>query len=81
MKIIEVLGPGCPSCRKAEEEVRKAALSLGWTEEEDFVILKVGEPGNIAARGVLFTPGVIVDGKVVSSGKVPKQADILGWLK
>ena len=81
MRKIEILGVGCPSCQKAEEGVRKAALSLGWTEGTDFIIDKVSEPGDIAARGILITPGVSVDDKIVSSGKVPRLKEILSWLK
>ncbi|HDH58178.1 MAG TPA: thioredoxin family protein [Bacteroidetes bacterium] len=80
MKKIEILGVGCPKCQKTEEEVRKAALSLGWGEGVDFTIAKITNPGEIASRGVLMTPGVVVDGKVVSTGKVPKMRDIVGWL-
>lgn len=81
MRRIEILGVGCKSCEKTEEEVRKMAQGLGWTEGDDFTIEKVSDPGEIAARGVFITPGVTVDGKVVSSGKIPKQKDILKWLK
>ena len=81
MKTIEILGMGCPSCHRAEEEVRKAARSLGWTEGNDFSLVKVADPAQIAARGVFITPGVVVDGKLVSSGKVPGREEILGWLK
>ena len=81
MRQIEILGVGCSSCEKAEKEVRRAADILGWTEGIDFSIEKVKDPAEIANRGVLLTPGVTVDGKLVSSGKVPRQKDILGWLK
>lgn len=80
MMKIEILGVGCPRCQKTEEEVRKAAQSLGWGEGSDFTIAKITNPGEIASRGVFMTPGVIVDGKVVSMGRVPKLNDILGWL-
>jgi small redox-active disulfide protein 2 len=81
MKKIKILGVGCVNCRKTEEEVRKAALSLGWKEGEDFSLAKVENPSEIASYGVFITPGVVIDGKVVSSGKVPKQKQILEWFK
>jgi small redox-active disulfide protein 2 len=81
MKRIEILGIGCKSCEKAEVEVRNAALSLGWSEGTEFTIEKVSDPGDIAARGVFITPGITVDGKVVSTGKVPPKKDIVKWLK
>lgn len=80
MKKIEILGIGCPKCKRTEKEVRKAIENLGWTEGEDYSIEKVLNPSDIASRGVLSTPGVSVDGKVVSTGKIPKQVEILNWL-
>ncbi len=81
MKKIEVLGVGCKKCETTADEVRKAALSLGLNEGTDFAIEKVSDPGDIAARGVLMTPGIAIDGKVVSTGKIPKRKDIESWLK
>lgn len=81
MKKIEILGIGCAKCRKTEEEVRRATETLGWKEDVDFSLEKVEKPEEIAARGVLFTPGIVVNGKIVSTGKVPKQKEIMGWLK
>jgi len=81
MKTIEILGIGCPRCEKTESVIRKAAEGLGWKEEEDFMIFKIKDPSVIASRGVLMTPGVAIDGKVVSSGKIPAQAEILNWFK
>lgn len=61
---IEVLGPGCPKCQLLEKNVRTAVEEMGI----DAVVTKVSEIKEIAARGVLMTPGLVVDGKVVSSG-------------
>jgi small redox-active disulfide protein 2 len=61
---IEVLGPGCPRCQQLENNVRAAVEEMGIDAE----ITKVSEIKEIAARGVLMTPGLVVDGKVVSSG-------------
>ncbi len=81
MKKIEILGVGCPNCKKTEEQVRKALTNLGWQEGREFVIEKVQKPADIAARGVLMTPGVVVDGKVVSVGKIPSPGDVITWIK
>jgi small redox-active disulfide protein 2 len=81
MKKIEILGIGCPNCKKAEEEVRKALTGLGWKEGQDFTLTKVQDMAQIAARGVLMTPGVVIDGKVVSTGRVPKAGDIISWIE
>ena len=61
---IEVLGPGCPKCQLLEKNVRTAVEEMGIDAE----VKKVSEIKEIAARGVLMTPGLVVDGKVLSSG-------------
>lgn len=61
---IEILGPGCPKCQLLEKNVRAAVGEMGIEAE----VTKVSEIKEIAARGVLMTPGLVVDGKVVSSG-------------
>lgn len=81
MKKIEILGVGCPRCKKTEQEVRKVVESLGWKEGQDYVLEKILNPNDIAARGVMATPGVAVDDKIVSAGKIPGQKEITAWLK
>lgn len=81
MKKIEILGPGCPNCKKTAEEVKRALDSIGWKEGVDYTLVKVQDFAEIASRGVLMTPGVVVDGKVVSTGKVPKVGDIISWIE
>jgi len=81
MKKIEVLGPGCARCKKTTEEVRRALSSIGLAEGRDFSLEKIEKPTEIAARGVLMTPGVIVDGKIVSTGKIPTHGDIISWME
>jgi small redox-active disulfide protein 2 len=61
---IEVLGPGCPKCRLLEENVRAAVEEMGIEAE----VTKISEVKEIAARGVFMTPGLVVNGRVVSSG-------------
>ena len=61
---IEVLGPGCPKCETLEKNVRAAVQEMGIEAE----VTKVSQIKDIAARGVLMTPALAVDGKVVSSG-------------
>ncbi len=63
---IEVLGPGCPRCQSLEANVKEALSQLGMEAEVE----KVTEMGQIVARGVMSTPGVVIDGKVVSAGKM-----------
>ncbi len=81
MKKIEILGVGCPRCKKTEREIRKVIETKGWKEGQDFTLEKVISPGDIAARGVLATPGVAIDGKVVSMGKIPNKNEITKWFE
>ena len=81
MKKIEILGVGCPRCKKTEQEVRKVIESLGWKEGQDYVLEKILNPNDIAARGVMATPGVSVDSKIVSRGKIPSKKEITGWFE
>ncbi len=68
---IQVLGVGCPKCKKTAEIMKEAALRLGLTEGGDFVLEKVEKIGEIMRFGVTMTPGVAIDDKLISSGHVP----------
>ncbi len=72
MKKIQVLGTGCAKCEKLAETAKQAADNLGL----DYEIEKVTDLNQIMSFGVMSTPGLAVDGKVLVAGKVPSQADI-----
>ncbi len=76
MKVIEVLGPGCANCRRVEANAREALVLAGLAAE----IRHVTDYREIAARGVMSTPGLVIDGKVVSYGRIPSAGDIAEWL-
>lgn len=76
MKKIEVLGPGCPNCQRLEANAR-AAVAMAGVEAE---IRKVTDYREIMAYGVMSTPGLVIDGKVVSYGRIPSPGDIAEWL-
>ncbi len=76
MKKIEVLGPGCDNCRRLEAVAREAVQLAGIEAE----IVKITDYARIAAYGVLSTPGLVIDGKVVSTGRIPSAGDIAVWL-
>ncbi len=76
MKVIEVLGPGCPNCQKLEANAREAVAQAGIEAE----IVKVTDYADIVSRGVMSTPGLVIDGKVVSTGKIPTSWTIAAWL-
>lgn len=66
MKKIQILGPGCPKCKKLAEESEKAAREMGL----EFEIGKVTDVKEIMKFGVFSTPALVVDGKVKSVGKI-----------
>ncbi len=76
MKKIEVLGPGCSNCQRLEANAR-AAVALTGVDAE---IVKVTDYGRIMAYGIMSTPGLVIDGTVMSYGRIPSAADIAGWL-
>jgi small redox-active disulfide protein 2 len=76
MKKIEVLGPGCVNCRRLEANVRQAVAMVGVEAE----IVKVEDYLAIMAYGVMSTPALVIDGRVVSYGRIPPPGDIAEWL-
>lgn len=75
---IEILGPGCPNCEKLEENTQKAVKKLGLSDAE---IVKVNDFEEIANRGVMNTPALVIDGEVKLSGRVPSEEEIQGLLE
>jgi small redox-active disulfide protein 2 len=73
---IEVLGPGCNNCKRLEANAREAVGMAGIDAE----IIKVTDYAEIAAHGVLSTPGLVIDGKLVSAGRIPSPGDSAAWL-
>ena len=76
MKAIKVLGTGCANCRATVQRVEQVAKELGVP----ITLEKVEAIQDIMAYGILATPGVVVDGKVVHAGGVPAREKIAGWL-
>ena len=64
---IEVLGPGCPKCMSMEQNVKKAIIELAVQAEVE----KVTDIQRIVQKGVMSTPALVIDGKVVLQGKNP----------
>ena len=76
MKAVKVLGTGCANCRATVQRVEDVAKELGVP----ITVEKVEAIQDIMAFGILATPGVVIDGKVVHSGGVPSREKIAGWL-
>jgi small redox-active disulfide protein 2 len=77
MKAVKVLGTGCANCRATVQRVEDVAKEHGVP----ITMEKVEAIQDIMAFGILATPGVVVDGKVVHSGGVPSREKIAGWLE
>jgi small redox-active disulfide protein 2 len=76
MKDVKVLGSGCARCTTTTEMVQKEADRLGTA----VTIEKVTDYALIAGYGIASTPGIVIDGKVVHAGGLPKAEDIAKWL-
>jgi len=72
MKRIQILGTGCPKCRKLTENTRAAADELGI----EYEIEKVTDINEMMRFGVMVTPALAVDGQVKLAGKVPRVDEI-----
>lgn len=73
---IKILGPGCANCKRLEAETRKVAESLGIEAEFE----KVTDYSEIMKYPILSTPGLVVNGKLVSAGRIPSPDQIAQWL-
>ena len=72
MKKIQILGTGCPKCQQLAKNAEQAATQLGL----EYEITKITDINQIMSYGVMFTPGLVVDGEVKSSGKLLKVEEI-----
>jgi small redox-active disulfide protein 2 len=74
--IIKVLGPGCANCRNLEKATRQALADLGL----DATVEKVTDYPTIAGYGVMSTPALVVDERVLLSGRVPGAEEVRALL-
>jgi len=73
---VEILGPGCPKCKKLAENAEQAVQELGVDAE----VIKVTDIQEMTKRGVMMTPALVIDGEVKSVGKVPSPLEIVSYL-
>jgi small redox-active disulfide protein 2 len=77
MHNIKVLGSGCANCRRLEERALKVVMATGAQAEVEHIT----DYAEIMKWNVLSTPGLVINGKVVSAGRIPSEAEIAGWLQ
>lgn len=73
---IKVLGSGCANCQRLERETRQVLDS----ENIPYTLTKVTEYADIAAYGVMQTPALVINEKVVSTGRIPSHTQILKYV-
>ena len=73
---IKVLGSGCANCKKVEQITRKVVSDMSLEAD----IIKVTDYTAIMEYPILSTPGLVIDEKVVCSGRIPTQAEVSTWL-
>lgn len=76
MKTIKVLGTGCANCQNTLKLIERVAQAKGV----EVTLEKIEDLKQIMSYGVMSTPGVVIDGKVVHAGGVPARAKIESWL-
>jgi small redox-active disulfide protein 2 len=74
---IKVLGPGCPKCGELEERVKSVLAELGIAADVE----KVADLERMISYGILATPGLVIDGRLVSSGRIPRLEEIKAWIQ
>lgn len=76
MKTIQILGTGCPKCKKLAENAEAAARELGI----EYELVKVTDINEIIDFGVMMTPALAIDGEVKCSGRLAGPDEIKKWL-
>ncbi len=79
MLTVKILGPGCANCKRLEQETREALTTAALSF--DYEIVKVTDYAAIAAYGVMTTPALVFNDKVVAIGRIPKREQIAGWAR
>ncbi|MEM2948700.1 MAG: thioredoxin family protein [Candidatus Anstonellales archaeon] len=73
---IEILGTGCPSCKKLEANVRAAVEKTGKKAE----VVKITDIKEILSYGVMGTPALVINGKIVAQARIPSVDEIVKML-
>lgn len=76
MLTIKVLGSGCANCKRVEQIARKIITDMNIEAE----VIKVTDYNDITAYNILSTPGLVINEKVVSYGRIPTPAEVATWV-
>ena len=76
MLSIKVLGPGCQNCHNVEAVTRRALAALGVEAQIEHVTNRAEYP----KYGLLYTPGLVINDKLVCGGRIPNEAEVTTWL-
>ncbi|MCS6994716.1 MAG: thioredoxin family protein [Anaerolineales bacterium] len=76
MLTVKILGSGCANCKRVEQIARKVISEMALEAE----VVKVTDYKDIMAYNILSTPGLVINEKVVCSGRIPSPAEVTTWL-
>lgn len=76
MLTIKVLGSGCANCKRVEQIVHKVVQEMTLEAE----VIKVTEYPEIMKYNIMSTPGLVINEKIVSTGRIPTPAEVTTWL-
>jgi small redox-active disulfide protein 2 len=76
MLTIKVLGSGCANCKRVEQIAHKVIKDMGIEAE----VIKVTDYAEMMAYNIMSTPGLVVNEKIVSTGRIPAPAEVTTWL-
>jgi len=76
MLTIKVLGSGCANCKKVEAIARQAIANMGVEAD----VIKVTDYADIMQYNIMSTPGLVINEKLVSAGRIPAEAQIITWI-
>ena len=73
---IKVLGPGCDNCKKVEAIARHAVANLGTEAQFE----KITNRAEYPKYGLMYTPGLVINNKLVCAGRIPTEPEVMSWL-
>jgi small redox-active disulfide protein 2 len=76
MLSIKVLGPGCDNCKKVEAVAKQAVANLG----AEATIEKIVDRAEYPKYGLMYTPGLVINNKLVCGGRIPTEAEVMTWV-